>query len=270
MDKVISYYNAFDEWGRLNREPIEFIINMHHIQSMLPPEGHILDNGAGPGKYSIELAKRGYRVTLTDLTPRLVEFARTKAQEYQVEGQFDGFYPADARDLSLFPDNHFDAVLMLGPLYHLQTEADRVQAVQELHRVTKPGGLVFAAFMTKTRFLTNSLLYPEHWKPNHTIEGIQQFLRTGMFDHADEGRFTGAYYFDIVEITPFMESQSFETVKLIGSSSIAGAMTPEQWDYWRQQGDETYRQIMDIVMKESENPYLLGSASHLLYIGRKI
>ncbi|MDR0269970.1 class I SAM-dependent methyltransferase [Paenibacillus sp.] len=270
MDKIISYYNNFDEWGRLEREPIEFIINMHHIQSLLPPEGHILDNGAGPGKYSIELAKRGYRVTLTDLTSRSVEIAENKAKEFQVEDRFDGFYSADARDLGLFSDNRFDAALMLGPLYHLQAEADRVQAVRELHRVTKPGGLVFAAFMTKTKFLTNSLMHPEHWKPNHTIEGIQQFLQTGTFDHEDEGRFTGAYYFDIAEITSFMESQGFETVKLIGSSSIAGAMTPEQWEYWSRQGDETYRQIMDIIMKESENPYLLGSASHLLYIGRKI
>lgn len=67
-----------------------------------------------------------------------------------------------------------------------------------------------------------------------------------------------------------MESQGFESVKLIGSSSVASAMTPEQWDYWRRQGDEAYRQVLDIVIQESENPYLLGTASHLLYIGRKV
>ncbi|MDR9856528.1 methyltransferase domain-containing protein [Paenibacillus sp. VCA1] len=269
MNKVIAYYDRFDEWGRLDREPIEFIINFHHIKSMLPQQGRILDNGAGPGKYAIELAKLGYRMTLTDLTPSSVDIAKKKAAEYRIEDQFDGFYAADARDLSMLPDDHFDAALMLGPLYHLQAEEGRVKAVRELYRVTKPGGLVFVAFMTKTRFLMNSVMHPEHWKPNHTVEGIRQFLRTGTFDHADEGRFTGAYYFDIAEIGPFMESQGFETMKLIGSSSIAGAMTPGQWDYWRQQGDEAYRQIMDIVIKESENPYLLGYASHLLYIGRK-
>ncbi|MCJ8013253.1 class I SAM-dependent methyltransferase [Paenibacillus sp. KQZ6P-2] len=268
-NKVITYYNAFDEWGRLDREPIEFIINMHHIQSLLPPQGHILDNGAGPGKYSIELAKLGYRMTLTDLTPKSVDIAKIKAEEYQIEDQFDGFYAADARDLSLFPDDRYDAALMLGPLYHLQTEEGRVQAVQELHRVTKPGGLVFVAMMSRTRFLTTSLMHPEMWKPNHTVQGITDFLRTGTFDHADEGRFTGAYYFNIDEINPFMESHGFETVKLVGSSSIAGAMQPEQWDYWEQQGDEAFRQIMDMVLKNSENPYMLGSASHLLYIGRK-
>ncbi|MWV44284.1 methyltransferase domain-containing protein [Paenibacillus sp. HJL G12] len=268
-NKVITYYNAFDEWGRLDREPIEFIINMHHIQSLLPPEGRILDNGAGPGKYAMELAKLGYRMTLTDLTPKLVEIAKKKAEEYQVEDRFDGFYAANARDLGRFADHQFDASLMLGPLYHLQTQEGRVRAVQELNRVTKPGGLVFVAMMSRTKFLTTSLMYPEMWKPNHTVHGIADFLETGTFDHADEGRFTGAYYFDIAEIIPFMESQRFETVKLVGSSSIAGAMKPEQWDYWQQQGDEAYREIMQMILKESENPYMLGSASHLLYIGRK-
>ncbi|WP_339322025.1 class I SAM-dependent methyltransferase [Paenibacillus sp. FSL W8-0194] len=270
MNKVIAYYDRFDEWGRLDREPIEFIINLHHIESMLPPQGHILDNGAGPGKYAVELARLGYRMTLTDLTPSSVDAAKRKAAEFGVLDQFEGFYAADARDLSMLPDEHVDAALMLGPLYHLQTEEGRVSAVKELHRVTKPGGLVFVAVMSKTRFLMNSLMQPEHWKPNHTVEGIRRFLQTGTFDHADEGRFTGAYYFDIAEVNPFMESQGFESVKLIGSSSVAGAMTPEQWDYWRRQGDEAYRQVLDIVIQESENPYSLGTASHLLYIGRKV
>lgn len=160
MNNVIAYYDRFDEWGRLDREPIEFIINLHHIQSMLPPQGHILDNGAGPGKYAVELAKLGYRMTLTDLTPSSVDAAKRKAAEFGVLDQFEGFYAADARDLSMLPDEHVDAALMLGPLYHLQTEEGRVSAVKELHRVTKPGGLVFVAVMSKTRFFMNSLCSP--------------------------------------------------------------------------------------------------------------
>jgi len=270
MNKVINYYNQFDEWGRLDREPLEFMINFHHIKNNLPAQGHILDNGAGPGKYSIELAKLGYQMTLTDLTPKLVDIARNKANEQGLNRQFDGFHAADARDLRMFYDNQFDASLMLGPLYHLQAEADRVKAVKELHRVTKKDGYVFVAFMSRTKFLTTSLLYPEHWKPNNTVQGIQDFLDSGEFNHSDEGRFTGAYYFNIKDINPFMESHGFESVKLIGSSSIAGSMMQEQWDYWHQRGEDEFQEIMNLVMKESENPYILGSSSHLLYIGKKI
>lgn len=270
MENVIKYYNAFDEWGRLDREPLEYMINMYHIKSNLPTQGHVLDNGAGPGKYSIELARQGYQITLTDLTPRLVEIAKQKIIEQKLEDQFSGFHVMDARDLSEFTDELFDAALMLGPMYHLQSEKDRAQAVKELHRVTKTGGLVFVAFMSKTRFLTTSILHPEFWKPNHTAQGILKFIDTGVFNHSDEGRFTGAYYFNIDEINPFMASHGFENIKLIGSSSIAGAMKQEQWDYWKQRGEEEFEKIRNIIMTESENPFILGASSHLLYIGRKL
>jgi len=270
MEKVIKYYNSFDEWGRLDREPLEFKVNFHHIKANLPVQGRLLDNGAGPGKYSIELAKLGYQITLTDLTPRLVEIAMQKAQEQELKKQFDGFYVADARDLSRFSDNQFDATLMLGPLYHLQAEEDRATAVTELRRVTKNGGIVFVAFMSRIRFLTTSLLFPELWKPNNSVQGISDFLESGEFNHTDEGRFTGAYYFNIDDINPFMKSHGFESIKIVGSSSIAGAMNQEQWDYWRHKGEDEFQEIMRIVMHESESPYILGTSSHLLYIGRRI
>ncbi len=269
MEKIVQYYSSFDEWGRLDREPIEFLVNRHHIQSNLPAQGRLLDIGAGPGKYSLALAELGYEITLADLTPRLVEMAKLKAREAGLEHRFNGFHVADARDLSLFEDEQFDACLMLGPLYHLQLAEDRTKAVKELRRLTKKGGLVFAAFMSRVRHLTTSLMFPEAWKPNHTIQGVSDFLETGVFNHSDDGRFTGAYYFDIDEIKPFMESNGFESLKLIGSGSIAGAMNSEQWNYWKKLGDEDFGQVMQILMKASESPYILGTSSHLLYIGRR-
>ncbi|WP_239618872.1 class I SAM-dependent methyltransferase [Cohnella mopanensis] len=269
MDKVIQYYSHFDEWGRLDREPIEFLVNGHHIQSHLPNHGRVLDIGAGPGKYSIELARRGYQVSLADFTPRLVDIAKLKAEEAGVASRFDGFHVADARDLSLFSDGEFDASLMLGPLYHLQQAQDRSRAAKELYRVTKPGGVVFVAFMSRIRLFTTSVHYPEAWKPNDSAAGLTEFFQTGAFNHKDEGRFTGAYYYDIEGIKPFMESHGFECVKLIGSSSVAGGMSAEQWDYWRLRGEGEYCRVLQLLIEASESPYILGTSSHLLYIGRK-
>ncbi|MCQ6562684.1 class I SAM-dependent methyltransferase [Paenibacillus mendelii] len=269
MDNVMKYYQSFDEWGRLDREPVEFIVNMAHIQRYLPSRGRIADIGAGPGKYALALARAGHEVTLIDLVPRLVEQARSKAAELQLERQFAGFHVADARDLHEWPDDHFDACLLLGPLYHLQNEEDRIRAVSEVNRITKKEGFIFAAFMTRIRHFTTSLLYPEAWKPNHTIEGIDSFLASGIFNHTDEGRFTGAYFFDIERISPFMQSSGFECVKLIGSGSIAGGMTVDQWDYWRKQGPDVYRKVIERMIEAAENPYILGASSHVMYIGRK-
>ncbi|RKP53216.1 class I SAM-dependent methyltransferase [Cohnella endophytica] len=266
-DKVIRYYGSFDEWGRLDREPVEYLVNAHHIKENLSGSRRVLDIGGGPGKYAIALAREGYEVTLADLSPRLVEQARIKAREFGVESRMGGFHVADARDLSLFEDERFDASLMLGPMYHLQSSEDRLSAVTELNRVTKRGGIVFVAFMSRLRHLATSLLDPVGWRPNDNARSITEFMDTGMFDHSDEGRFTGAYFSDIDWIEGYMEENGFESVKLIASSSVAGAMKPEQWAYWRDRGEE--ETILRMVFEASESPYLLGSSSHLLYIGRK-
>jgi ubiquinone/menaquinone biosynthesis C-methylase UbiE len=268
LSSIINYYNQFDEWGRLDREPIEFQVNWHYIKKHLPKTGYILDNGAGPGKYSMQLANEGYTVMLTDLTPRLVEVAENKAQELNISGQFEGFFKADARDLSMIHDEQFDASIMLGPMYHLQEENDRILAIKELHRVTKRNGMVFVAFMPRIKHILTSLLYPENWKPNDKMDNIQHFLQSGCFNHQDEGRFTGAYYFNIGEIKPFMEAQGFESVELIGSN-IGSVLTNEQWNYWRDKGEHEWEKVIDLLIEKANDPYILGNSSHILYIGRK-
>jgi len=266
MSEIISYYNQFDEWGRLDREPIEYQVNWHYIKKYLPKTGNILDNGAGPGKYSMELAKEGYNVTLADLTPRLVDIAKNKAMELNLNNQFNDFLVADARELNMLEDDQFDASLMLGPMYHLQDEIDRIKAIKELKRVTKTGGLIFVAFMPRVRHIFTSLLYPENWKPNNSMDAINQFSETGCFNHSDKGRFTGAYYFNIEEIKPFMESYGFESLELLGSN-VGAIINQNSWDYWKDKGDED--KVIKLIIDKATDPYILGVSPHLLYIGRK-
>ncbi|QKS60187.1 class I SAM-dependent methyltransferase [Paenibacillus barcinonensis] len=266
--RVVDYYSQFDEWGRLDREPLEFMINMHYIRESLPATGLVLDNGAGPGKYAMELARSGYHVTLSDLTPASVDLARQKAQEMDLSQQFNGFHVLDATRLNGIADEIYDAVLMLGPLYHLQLEEERQAAVRELHRVTKPGGVVFAAFQSRMRMSINSLQAPQHWKPNDSMAAIRSFVQKGTFDHQAQGRFTGAYYFQVQEVVPFMEQHGFETVRLIGSSSLKAMLTDEQEQYWKERGEE--QELLHYLIEAAKDPSILGISSHLLYIGRKL
>ncbi|MFS0782768.1 class I SAM-dependent methyltransferase [Bacillus sp. 1P06AnD] len=268
MSKVINYYNQFDEWGRLDRAPVEFQVNWHFIKKYLPETGIILDNGAGPGKYSMELAKEGHRITLTDLTPHLVASAANKAKELQLENQFDGFYAADARELHMVKDGCFDAALMLGPMYHLQEEQGRIQAIKELYRVTVTNGVVFIAFMPRIRHILTSLLSPERWRPNNQMDAIMEFALTGCFNHSDEGRFTEAYYFNIEDIIPFMEEHGFETLELIGSNP-GTILDSHNWDYWTNKGEHEMEKLMSFIKESAADPFILGISSHLLYIGRK-
>lgn len=268
MNKIIDYYNTYDEWGRLEREPAEFQVNWHFIKKYLPDTGHILDNGAGPGKYSMRLAETGFKVTLAELTPKLVEIAEAKARKLGLLSKFNDFLVADAIDLGKLQDEQFDASLMLGPMYHLQEEDKRRKAIKELYRVTKKDGIIFTAFMSREKHILSSLQHPDNWKPNNSIDTILQFDESGCFDHADAGRFTGAYFFQIEDIKPLMESEGFECLDLIGSN-VASILTNENWNYWRSKGEEEVEKIIDLLIEKANAPYLLGTSSHLLYIGRK-
>ncbi|RUS45839.1 bifunctional 2-polyprenyl-6-hydroxyphenol methylase/3-demethylubiquinol 3-O-methyltransferase UbiG [Cohnella sp. AR92] len=270
MNKVVDYYTSFGdrEWRRLDREPLEFIINMHYIRQYLPASGRILDNGAGPGKYTMELARSGYQVTLSDLTDKMVEIARTKSNELGLQDQFENFLVLNATELRGLSDEYFDASLMLGPLYHLQNEIDRSRAVAELNRVTKRNGTVFVAFRSRINQVINSLVSPEVWRPNNTIDEINRFIQSGNFNHSDEGRFTGAYFYNIEDINPFMEEHGFECIDLIGSTNIGTAIQPEQWEYWKSKGD--YHKLIELLIRVAREPSVLGMSSHLLYVGRKI
>lgn len=267
MKNVIEYYSSFDEWGRLDREPLEFTINWHYIKKYLPNSGSILDNGAGPGKYSFELARQGYNVTLSDITPNLVEIAKEKANELGLTDKFSGFHSLNATNLKGISNENFDASLMLGPLYHLQNENDRIAAVRELHRVTKNNAIVFVAFQSRMRMLLTSLVSPTFWKPNDNIGTINKFIEEGIFNHTDQGRFTGAYYYNIEDIKPFMESHGFETIDLIGSSNLGALINNEQQQYWTDQGEK--EKLIELLIRIAGDPSVLGVSSHLLYIGRK-
>ena len=107
----------------------------------------ILDVGGGPGAYACWSAKRGYEVHLIDIAPLHVEMARA-ASSRQPEAPLASVTVGDARSLS-WNDKTVDAVLLLGPLYHLTARADRIRALTEAHRVLKAAGLLFAVGISR-------------------------------------------------------------------------------------------------------------------------
>jgi S-adenosylmethionine-dependent methyltransferase len=145
------------EWERLVTplSTLEFQSTLHLIQKYFPKQGYICDIGCGPGRYAIELLKQGYNVTLFDLSEASLDFA--KSQTNQMGLKATRFIHSDARDMSALETNAFDAVLLMGPLYHLPEAADRKQVLAELMRILKPNGIALIAYLNAWGFTRTSL-----------------------------------------------------------------------------------------------------------------
>ncbi len=142
---ITDFYNSYDEDGRLasRHGAVEFLTTMHYIDKYIKPGDRVLEIGAGTGRYSHALARREYEVDAVELVARNIEMFRRNTRADERISIIQG----NALHLSGFPDNQYDITLLLGPLYHLYSKEDKQQAIREALRVTKPGGIIFAAYV---------------------------------------------------------------------------------------------------------------------------
>ena len=144
LNILTEYYSNYDEDNRLRSKHgmVEFLTTMRYIEKYLQPGMRILEVGAATGRYSHALAQAGYQVDAVELVEHNIEIFKQRT----MPGEAVTIRQADARDLSAYEENTFDLTLVLGPMYHLFTVEDQKQALREAIRVTKPGGVIFAAY----------------------------------------------------------------------------------------------------------------------------
>lgn len=143
---VIDFYNSIDEDSRLStlkHGTVEFLTTMRYIEKYIRQGDRVLEIGAATGRYSHTLARQGYTVDAVELVEHNIEVFRKNTLSDEKITVTQG----NALDLSAFPDNKYDITLLLGPLYHLYNDEDKRQALSEAIRVTKQGGIVFAAYV---------------------------------------------------------------------------------------------------------------------------
>ena len=141
---IEAFYDSYNEDGRLasRHGAVEFAVTMTYIERYAKPGMRILEIGAGTGRYSHTLARRGFCVDAVELAEHNIELFRRNT----AAGEPVTIRQGDARDLSAFADETYDVTLLLGPMYHLFTRGDQSAALSEAVRVTKRGGVVFAAY----------------------------------------------------------------------------------------------------------------------------
>lgn len=258
-----AHYETGYERDRLSRPgapQMEFERTKELLQRFLPdPPAVVLDVGGGPGVYAVWLAELGYGVHLVDAVPLHVEQAAVAGAGARRPFTAE---VGDARHLRPESDS-FDAVLLLGPLYHLTERADRVQALAEAARVARPGAPVVAAAISRFASLFDGLTRGYLGDP--TFDAIvQRDLEEGQHRNPTDRVewFTTAYFHHPEELRAEMDDAglAFEGLfGLEGPASLVGYM----WD-----DREDRAQLLRVARAVEQEPTLIGLSSHLLVVAR--
>ncbi len=252
MRNVNAHYSQDPrkEWDRLNKDAfrkLEFRTTLHYLDAHLPKRGLVLDAGGGPGRYTIELARRGYDVVLLDLVGKNLRFAERMIKRKGVCDRVRGVRQGDITKLDRIEDNSFDAVLCTGgPLSHVMRDAKRRDAVAELMRVAKRGAPVFISVMSRLSTVLNVGLMP-NLQPELTHKYFREFVRTGDYD--GQRGFTAFHGFMRQEFVDLLEGQGLSIEKIValegcGSYAIPSLNRlernlPKQWEEWQRIHYET-------------------------------
>jgi len=264
LSDIATYYNSHPEreHSRLNRHQLEYDLTWRYLNQYLPSRGSILEVGAATGTYTSELAKRGYTLTSVDLSATLLDECRENTANEGLDKQVR-LVVADVRDLSQITEKGFDVVLLMGPLYHLVEEADRMVALKEVFDRLRPGGIIFSSFISRFGPMGDLLKDIPGWIEDQTE--VQSLIEKGRRpDDYPRGGFRG-YFARASEIVPLHEALGFETLVLAG---VEPAISADDESYNKLQGKQ--RQLwLDLLYKISTEKSIIGASRHLLYIGKK-
>jgi ubiquinone/menaquinone biosynthesis C-methylase UbiE len=269
MTNIIKdYYNhhAEQEWERLQTplSAIEFASALGLIKKYFPAHGKVCDIGGGPGRYALELAKQGYTVTLLDLSDELIALAKSKFKELGLEA--DGFIVDDARNLSQFASNSYDAALLMGPMYHLIDPIDRANVLKELKRILKPGGIALVTYINTWGLMRTGLAdFPDWYKE---IDLVRSLLGDKVFKGAALSGFTEAYWSTPEIALQEIKNSGLEIVSRAGAEGFAGGMQP-LLEHLAAESPDAYTNIIQLAAETCELPQYRDATEHLHIVARK-
>lgn len=259
---VRDYYDADveAEWNRIAGRP-EFLLTCRMLDRYIKPNDTVLDIGGGPGRYSLYLAEKGCNVTLLDLSAENTKFAMEEADRRRL---FIQAIAGDAREAdSLTKGQLFDHVLLMGPLYHLLEESQRIDAINAALNVLKPGGIIFASFLT----LMAGIIYGMQHNPKAiTYTAEAEFIKCFVAKKSFAGMaFTQALFIEQSEILPLMAQFPLDKLHLFMQEGIM----PTSEGNIMSQPKEIVDLWLDLCEKVWEREELLSWSEHLMYVGRK-
>lgn len=261
---IKAHYNEAPqvEWDRTKEDRIEYIITTRMLEKYIHPGDKVLDIGGGPGRYSTWLATKGCEVTLLDLSDGNISFAQNKAKEL---GLSIKTICGNALEPKLYPEESFDHVLIMGPMYHIYKEEDRRKVIDNALAHLKSNGKIYIAFIN---LFAGTMYYLDQWLTGfwEEISSDNQYGECITNNQSWQGSaFTEARFEALPEIKRFCNSFGLRQVTMFGQEGFLGTHISHIEEL-----EEPHRSLwIEYAYKMCEMEDYLIMSSHIMYIGKK-
>ena len=259
MSYLDVYYHNYNEEGRLlsRHGQVEYLTTMKYIHEFLSrsAESSVLEVGAGTGRYSVALAKQGFRVTAVELVSHNLELLKAKLDGSEPITALQG----NALDLSFLPDAAFSLTMLLGPMYHLYTKEDKRKALSEAVRVTKPGGTIMVAYCMNEPTVIQYIFGMKH---------LREVMACNMLTPDWHCISEPKEIFELVrteDIAALNAGFPVERIKLVATDGATNYMR----ECIDTMDDETFGKWLEYHFAICERQDLIGASHHTLDILRK-
>lgn len=263
---VIDHYNKIDERNRIASGPpsLERLRTLDILERFLPkPPAVVLDIGGAAGVYSYPLARDGYEVHLYDLTPLHIRQAAKRAQNESRSPTI--MKVGDARSIDE-PNESADAVILLGPLYHLTRREDRLKALKEGHRLLREGGVLFAVGITRYASFLDGVGRGFISDPKF-VKIIERDIKTGQHRNRTSNLhyFTTSFFHHPNQLKSEVESAGFSTRIMFSiDGPFPHLLTERIWG-----GRSERRSILWFLRTIEEDQTIIGASDHFMVIAEK-
>ena len=270
---IAAFFDSYGEreWDRLAstvHDRVNFEMHLRVLARHVHPGDRVLEAGAGAGRFTIELARLGASVTVTDISPEQIRLNEAKTRDAGAAEAVEAWAVADACDLSRYPAGSFDGAIGFGGLLSYALDR-RDDALEELLRVTKPGGPVLLSVISLLGAYRLFLPAVLALAAEGAAEALAELRVTGdqvTRDVDPSGHF--CHLFRWSEFETFLRDHRCELLEARGANfasvqnatALEGvwASAPDQWKY-----------LLDLEEDFTAEPGAIDSATHMIAVVRR-